>query len=81
MIFARLRVLKRATKMRVETKQSIRDDLLSDLASLMDNLNFCSEMYEETRKLEYLNLADVINAKIIKRKRQLKDLVAGYYEF
>lgn len=66
--------------MRVETKQVIRDDLLEDLACLMDNRKFCAEMYETYQRQQYLDLIEVINAKILKRKQQLKDLFMGYYE-
>lgn len=63
--------------MRVETKKVFRDNLLDDLGELIKNRNFCSEMYEETGRYKYLELIEIINAKISKRKRQLGELVYG----
>jgi hypothetical protein len=64
---------------RVETKQIVRDTLLEDLADLIENKKFCSEMYEQTNRYEYINLIEVINQKIIKRKQQLGDLINGQF--
>jgi hypothetical protein len=64
---------------RVETKQLLRDDLLDDLADLLDNKQFCAEMYEQTRRQGYLNLIELINYKINKRKDQLGDMLNGQF--
>ena len=66
--------------MRVETKQSIRDSLLDDLACLISNREFCSEMYEQTKRYEYLGLIETINLKITKRKQQLGEVFSGQFQ-